>query len=168
VGCHTGSLWGAFPMTQTGIESISSIDAEKKADVMLALLNANREEIRHWQNLLMSASFWFNGGIIGLITFFHGLSGRTMILNAFFGVSILCLGASYQVLASVAGQAIDMSGKDLLKFQKALLLSDAGAYLTGQYVYQPSETWLPQPFVKWLRILNFILCILAAVFVQLS
>jgi len=34
-------------MTQTGIESISSIDAEKKADVMLALLNANREEIRH-------------------------------------------------------------------------------------------------------------------------
>ena len=141
----------------------SAIDAkpEDKIKVVLALLQINREEIREWQKSLFEASLWFNAGILALAAFVHGRPARSTLLAVIVGLGISCLGGFYIIFSGVARRAIEMSGKDLLKFQRALRLDEHDYYLVGDAIYPQTGTWLPQKHVNWLRALNIAVCILA-------
>ena len=143
-------------MHETNSKSALILDAAKKADVLVSLLEKNREEITFWQNSLFIASFWFNAGILALVAFAFEKSVAPT-LATFIGAGILSLAVFYNLFASVARSAIEHTGLDLVRIQSALLLTDVGEYLQGTWVYSPGDRWLPQTFVRWLRLLNLVI-----------
>lgn len=141
----------------------SAIDVkpEDRLKVLLALLQINRQEIREWQKSLFEVSLWFNAGILGLAAFVHGRDNRSMFLIVLVGLGIGCLGGFYIIFSGVARRAIEISGNDLIKFQRALRLDEQDYYLLGDAIYRDMRTWLPQDHVNSLRALNVTVCILA-------
>jgi hypothetical protein len=81
------------------------------------------------------------------------------------GIGYLC--GFYFIFSGVARSAILLSGRDLLKLQKALGLHERGRYVKGESIYPETGDWLPQKYVASLRALNVVICLLAILFLML-
>jgi hypothetical protein len=134
---------------------------ENRIEVLVGLLQTNREEIREWQKALFEASFWFNAGILGITAFVHNLNEKTNLLLLIVGVGISCLSGFYLIFSHVAKKAIELSGIDLLKIQQALRLNEKDYYLNGDSIYPNTNKWLPQNYIIGLRLLNLVISVLA-------
>ena len=142
-------------------ESPIDLKAEHRVEVLVSLLQSNRQEIREWQKSLFDASLWFNAGILGITAFIHGLNDKPNALLVIVGIGMACLCGFYFIFSHVAKRAIEMSGHDLLKIQRALRLQETGYYLGGEPIYPDTAKWLPQNYINWLRALNLTVCTLA-------
>jgi hypothetical protein len=143
-------------MPEANGRSVLVLDSGKKADVLMSLLQRNREEITFWQNSLFTASFWFNAGTLALVAFAFE-KAREPSLAIFVGAGIFGLAIFYSIFASVAKSAIEHTGGDLVRIQDALLLTGIGEYFKDTWVYTPGHDWLPQAYIRWLRLLNLII-----------
>ena len=143
-------------MTSGIRESQLTLDPAQKTGVLLTLLAKNREEIATWQGHLFQASFWFTGGILAIGAFgFEAHRDPMGVRLALAGVVVL--GLSYTVLTHVARSAIEACGRDLLRLQEALCLTQKDAYLSNESIYVPTKVWLPQGYVWYLRALTWAL-----------
>src|SRR6266480_4141219 len=97
-----------------------NIENEQRIEILLALLQTNRQEIREWQKSLFDASLWFNGGILAITAFVHNLSKPDHVLTSLVSLGIGCFCAFYLIFSRVARNAVELSGEDLLKIQRAL------------------------------------------------
>ncbi|MFN7986277.1 MAG: hypothetical protein U0529_02330 [Thermoanaerobaculia bacterium] len=133
-----------------------TLDSSQKVGVLLTLLAKNREEIATWQGHLFTASFWFTGGILALGAFgLEATQALPIVRLAVGGVVVLAL--SYTLLTHVARFAIEACGRDLLRLQEALYLTQKDAYLSNETIYVPTKVWLPQRYVWYLRSLTWAL-----------
>ena len=137
------------------------LDPSTRAAVMMALLGKNRDEITFWQGQLLTASFWFNGAILGGAAF--ALRGPMPAdASPLLAVGILLFMLFYIVFALLAKKAIEHTGRDLLKIQSALRLTGAGEYLAEGAIYASGDRWLPQRYIWLLIALNVTLSLASA------
>lgn len=149
-------------MTIGRSQPVVALDDKQRIEVLLRLIQINRQEIREWQQALFTASLWFNGAIVALAAFVLRSDTRPRPeIVLLISLGIVCLGAFYFVFSGVARSAVELSGTDLLKLQVALRLHESDHYLAGEPIYDQTGTWLPQSHVVWLRLLNLAVCLLA-------
>ena len=101
-------------MIQVSTGSALVLDPGTKAQVLLSILQKNRDEITFWQNSLFTASFWFNTGILALVAFAFERSSNPA-LAYFVAFGILLLAVFHNLFASVAKSAIEQTGLDLVR-----------------------------------------------------
>lgn len=139
----------------------------EKIQILLTLLQQNREEVRFWQERLFAASFWFNATTLGVVAFVlkepSVSTPRIATLQGVAAFGCICLSAFHFIIAVISRKAIETTGGDLVRIQSALLLTRGDAYFQGGRVYEDSGKWLPQYYIWWLVGLNVLLCIVSVV-----
>jgi hypothetical protein len=143
---------------------VSALDPSgvEKVQILVAILQQNREEVRFWQERLFAASFWFNATTLGVVAFVLK-EPATATLQAMAAFGCVCLSAFHFIIAVIAKKAIETTGSDLVRIQSALLLTRNDSYMQGGRVYQDSGKWLPQYYIWWLVGLNVLLCVVSVI-----
>jgi hypothetical protein len=104
----------------------------EKANVLIKLLEQNREEIRFWQNHLFTISFLFSAAVLGIVAFALQTTSNTRLIRyvCAAGCFILCI--FYLFFVRFADNAISLNDHDMIGIQYALKLSTPGEYLQGK------------------------------------
>jgi hypothetical protein len=129
---------------------------EKKTEILLKLLEAGREETRHWHNIIINASFWFNAGILALVAFViekKCSTGLTILTS----IGVVGLAVFYILFARMIKEAIERVSKEVVRLQNALELAEKGSYVEGTSIYaaDPEEKGLEQRYIVkaiWLNV----------------
>jgi hypothetical protein len=122
-----------------------TVDDNKRGDVLLKLLEQNRTEIRCWNERLFTASFWVAAAILGIVGFVLKEDTLTPELRVLAACGVGALALFHLSIAWRARSHVSTNGDGLVKIQRALLLTDHGAYRAGECIYED------KPFPKGWR-----------------
>jgi hypothetical protein len=150
-------------------QSVLDLKDEKRAEVLITLLQEDREEIRFWQERLFTTSFWINAAILGLVAFLFQLDNRPPSIlkddnwphsvRLAIALGCICLTIFHCVITRFAKKCIETNGKDLLLIQGGLLLTKQDYYIREQSIYEDEGRGLPQKYTWLLIVLNILLCL---------
>jgi len=135
-------------------------DADKK-DVLLALLEQDREEIRFWHEKMFQASFALDTAMVAVSAFALQEAGKPDkdMLSLAACAGVIMFAVFHQIVGKMASTSICINGRDVEFIQAALRLSDPGEYVENKAVYAwVGKEWKPeQALFIWLHRLNVFL-----------
>ena len=123
-----------------------SADTEPAPETLRALMQEERQEIRHWQANAVSSTFWINGAIFAFAAAFLGATSNespASPLFAFITVSAIATLAGFAVfILSFFKESIDLSRRSLLIRQRAL-----GLFCEKSGETRPDKDPFPPKFI---------------------
>jgi hypothetical protein len=114
----------------------SEVKDEKWTEVLIKLLEQDREEIRFWQAHLFTITLGFDAAILAIVSFALQTKRFTDVHRVVFIGGCIFLCASYLLFLRFVDGAIAVNDYDLIGIQFGLRLSEAGRYLEGQPIYK--------------------------------
>lgn len=140
-------------------------------DMNLKLLDIERSEVRHWQNIVPNLTFWILAGIFGLTAFFMTRPPDPPPTQAlWFGIiisaTIAALTLSYCLIASWLKRFIEMIHEGNLRKVEGNLKECASRLgEKGEFPYDDKGERVKQQYIGWLRAVVCIFGTSAALFV---
>ncbi|MCX6112781.1 MAG: hypothetical protein NTY22_05810 [Proteobacteria bacterium] len=144
---------------------ILNFNSSEKKDVLLKLLEIDREETRFWQRNFFIISYGVLLFYVLLIQFACGIDGVRHLpenMLIFLSLVILVVMGFYVVITLYAKNIIKMNHFDLIKIQKALLLHTNNTYLDNDSIYKGEKT-MSESYLGLLLVINVFLGFVAIV-----
>lgn len=146
--------------------ALKEMSPSDRANVLMKLLEQNREEVRFVQGLLFTTSFWFTVGIFGIVSFNLGIKGYHPFMRGASVAGCLLLCGFYFVFADFAEGAMVTSHDDMVGMQYGLELSKPNSYLLNDQVIYHAGDFGSESHIKAL-VQFYVLLVFVAVAVLL-
>lgn len=121
----------------------------------LKALDIERTEVRHWQNLVPTVTFWFIAGIFGLAAFFltrpaDAAPINVLVLGIVVSLTIAILTGFYYKIANMLREYIELIHKTNLPVVERELDECAKRLGERNFVYSGTGDPIRQAHIPWL------------------
>jgi hypothetical protein len=146
-----------------------NIDSDRKAEVVLLVMNSIRGEIRGWHGRSYAVATWSIAVLLGVVAYW--LKSGNCSDQIFYVIGMLFFAVMSQIYLYFSQIAIKKNGQVLVKCEAALRLTEQDAYIDGKKFFDPSKKgeWVIPVEIRALRWFHLVVALISvAAIVQLK